>query len=135
MLAVVFLASVMPLAIPATSAEYWPTIMFFNSERSDLDKSAASVLASFPEQWHHAAPDCTVTIKGHSDALRFEPDGERLSRRRADATKVALEGLGVPAAKLIISYVGASEPLIDNQGRRPEPQNRRVEVFWSSPCN
>ncbi len=76
-----------------------------------------------------------LRIAGHADALGAEDYNLRLSRQRAESVKKELVALGVTAAQIDTTGLGAAQPLGPNQksdgSDDPEgrSKNRRAEIY------
>jgi outer membrane protein OmpA-like peptidoglycan-associated protein len=85
--------------------------------RPQLDAIAAGI--------RKLAPDRTVLIEGHTDAIGREDYNLSLSQRRADAVRDYLVRQGIDATRLKDVGLGKARPL---PGRDPDdPANRRVQ--------
>ena len=70
-------------------------------------------------------------IEGHADERGDQVYNEELSLRRAQVIKDALVARHVPADRLIVRGLGASQPLIRGATRPADHErNRRVEINW-----
>ncbi len=65
---------------------------------------------------------------GHSDNTGDEYANLLLSARRAQAVKKALVARGIPADRLLLRAMGASDPV--GNAAPASPENRRVVVTW-----
>ena len=77
------------------------------------------------------AADCPATrisITGHTDATGSESINRTLSRARAQAVADYLIASGVNADRLLVSGVGSSRPIADNESARGRERNRRIEL-------
>lgn len=70
-----------------------------------------------------------IYIQGHTDAQGEDITNEKLSRLRAYMVSIELEKLGIPRYKMILSGLGAKEPMCSNQGEEGRSGNRRVEII------
>lgn len=69
-----------------------------------------------------------LRIEGHTDSIGRAGDNLLLSRRRAEAVRVALVRRGVPAARLVVEGFGALRPIADNREESGRARNRRIEI-------
>ena len=69
-----------------------------------------------------------VSVVGHTDLSGSVTYNQGLSQRRADAVEQALIGGGIPAAAILTSFEGESNPLVPTPDGVREPSNRRAEV-------
>lgn len=76
-----------------------------------------------------------LTIAGHTDEKGEDSYNIQLSRKRAEAVKLQLVALGVPAPQVITSALGKAQPLSPNKKADgtddPEgrSRNRRAEIY------
>lgn len=91
--------------------------------RARLAELAARILEIQAEN-----PGNKVDVLGHTDRTGGEEHNERLGQQRADAVAAALAALGVPVEILRVRSLGETVPLVETE--RPEPRNRRVEVYF-----
>lgn len=71
----------------------------------------------------------TLTVVGHTDATGTENHNIDLSLRRAYAVRGYFHKQGITADRINIDGRGSSEPLVQTAKNKPEPRNRRVDVF------
>jgi OmpA-OmpF porin, OOP family len=87
------------------------------------------VLGAIAGELNAAAPRSRITVEGHTDS-----DGERaynddLSRRRADAVKERLVGVGdVSANRIAAAGFGEDVPVASNDTAEGRALNRRVVI-------
>ena len=67
-------------------------------------------------------------VEGHTDSVGLASYNERLSMRRANAVKVFLTDVGVPAARLESAGMGEGSPVASNDDGEGRQRNRRVEI-------
>ncbi|MCU0755395.1 MAG: OmpA family protein [Xanthomonadales bacterium] len=72
--------------------------------------------------------DGVVHVRGHTDDRGDPAANRRLSARRAESVKQALQSAGVPADRLRVEGVGADEPRVGNDTAEGRRQNRRIEL-------
>ncbi len=75
-------------------------------------------------------PGTKIRLEGHTDSIGTEKYNQKLSERRAEATKKYLVDKGTIAVSRIstIGY-GESNPVASNKTRKGRFENRRVEVL------
>lgn len=103
----------------------------------DVDKAtlkpggmrAANELAAFLQDY----PERTVVIEGFTDNTGTEAYNLDLSRRRADAVRLALVANGIANDRIRIQGYGEAYPVATNTTIAGRQQNRRVEVIISDP--
>jgi len=74
-------------------------------------------------------PGAKLSVSGHTDSRGATDINERLSKRRADATKDWLSRNGFDASKIITSGKGESQPIADNTTTQGMALNRRAEII------
>lgn len=74
-------------------------------------------------------PGGRVQAVGHTDKVGTEEKNTALGQDRADAVRDELTRHGIDAADVRTGSLGESVPIVDTP--KPEPRNRRVEVYFS----
>jgi outer membrane protein OmpA-like peptidoglycan-associated protein len=106
-------------------------MVFFDFDKSVLTPEANDILAKVAADYK-SGKYVAVDITGHTDTVGTEAYNKKLSVRRADAVKKALEALGVPATAIKAAGVGKKGLLVPTADGVREAQNRRAEVVFSS---
>lgn len=77
-----------------------------------------------------AAGSCrgSLRIEGHTDNVGRAAANTTLSRRRAEAVRVALISRGIAADRLIAEGFGAAKPIASNGSQEGRARNRRIEI-------
>jgi outer membrane protein OmpA-like peptidoglycan-associated protein len=77
-----------------------------------------------------AAASCpgTLLIEGHTDSDGGAAYNAALSRRRAEAVRLALVERGVPAERLSVAGYGEGRPIASNDTAVGRERNRRIEM-------
>lgn len=83
-------------------------------------------LKSLGEAANGAGRRVRLEVVGHTDRTGTPEFNQKLSRQRAEETRALLEARGIPPAWLVVSGVGATEPLRPGMAAGDEPLNRRV---------
>jgi len=73
-------------------------------------------------------PASKIRVIGYTDAVGQEKDNQALGQARADSVQAALQALGIPEAAIQTESRGANDLLVKTD--KPEPRNRRVQVFF-----
>jgi chemotaxis protein MotB len=116
----------------------------FASGQDAVQASARSSLEALAKILNSgAAAQYEVLIVGHTDAqaisagtAKMHPTNVHLSAHRAISVRRELQGMGVPADKMMVAGWGEYRPLVPNSGPKGNtPQNRRVEIFLTRPTN
>jgi outer membrane protein OmpA-like peptidoglycan-associated protein len=106
-----------------------PVDLLFAVDSAQLGPDATPVLEAIAAELNAAAPGSRITVEGHTDS-----DGERaynddLSRRRADAVKDWLVGVGgVSADRITTTGFGEDVPVASNETAEGRALNRRVVI-------
>jgi outer membrane protein OmpA-like peptidoglycan-associated protein len=112
---------------------YLPDVLF-EFDRADLTESARTKIHAVAEIVVRLAPERTLSIEGHSDAVGTEEYNLDLSLRRARSVEQELGQGGVLPEKMRTVGLGERFPVAPNRTAegRDDPtgraQNRRVEV-------
>lgn len=70
-----------------------------------------------------------IRVRGHADDVGDEGYNLELSRRRAETVGDALSEKDVPSSKVLIEFVGESEPVTDSRTPSGRAKNRRVDIY------
>lgn len=103
-------------------------VVFFDFDRATLNASGQSVLDSIAAQAKKRKDLHGVTIIGHTDTSGSPAYNQKLSQRRADAVKAALQAKGVEGSLLQSGGRGESELMVPTANNTREPANRRAEI-------
>lgn len=101
-------------------------IVFFEFDKSALTADGRRVVDSAAAAYRSGKSG--VAIAGYTDLAGTQQYNLALSKRRADAVKVALVRDGVPASAIDESWHGKENPRVPTADGVREPQNRRVEI-------
>lgn len=101
--------------------------ILFDTGKSDLKPAAqenlkqmATIMKKYPEN--------VLTVQGYTDNTGGQKINEELSRKRAEAVKVALATNGMPADTIAVQGLGPANPVADNKTSDGRMKNRRVEI-------
>ena len=129
-----------PLAVPDVKlktpslfgpAEGSATLDHFEFGKADLTpahRKKIAELATPLKRLLAEPPGGRVQATGHTDKVGTEEKNTALGQDRADAVRDELAKNGVDAADVHTSSLGESVPAVDTP--KPEPRNRRVEVYF-----
>ena len=73
-------------------------------------------------------PNLNLRVEGHTDSTGTDEINNRLSRERAAAVVVFLQGQGIPGARMTSDGYGSKFPVASNDSNDGRAKNRRVEV-------
>lgn len=88
---------------------------------------AVNELSNFLREY----PERKVMIEGFTDNIGSDSYNEELSRRRADAVRMALTSNGISTGRIQIRGYGEQYPVANNNTEAGRQRNRRVEVIIS----
>ena len=106
-----------------------PFIVFFESNKSDIDPVAAAILDNVAAAYR-SADSMQLMLAGNSDTSGTAARNQRLAQRRAENVKAYLAGRGVPDAAMSITAYGETKPLAETGDGVREAQNRNVQIFF-----
>jgi OOP family OmpA-OmpF porin len=105
-------------------------LVFFDFNKSNITTEAKDILKKVYDD--SARKDgASVNVIGHTDRSGSDKYNLALSKRRAEAVKSELVGMGVPPSDIKTEAKGESQPLVATDDGVKEPQNRRAEVTFS----
>jgi len=103
------------------------TQIFFASSSDKLTASSWEAINKVAEILKNN-PGLKIVIEGYSDNSGIEVKNLDLSKKRAAATKKALEKSGVNASRITTAGYGPQNPIADNSTPEGRLKNRRVEI-------
>jgi len=99
-------------------------LVFFDFDRSNVTQRARNIISRL------AGMNATgYRVVGHADRSGSDAYNMRLSKRRAEAVRQAFAEEGIARDKVVISWKGESDPLIQTGDGIREAQNRRSEII------
>ena len=102
--------------------------VLFENNRAEVKPGAQASLAKLAD-FLQQNPSRGVLIEGHTDSVGSAASNTTLSRRRAAAVDMALEGLGLAANRATTVGYGEDYPVTDNTSASNRALNRRVEIY------
>ena len=105
-------------------------LVFFDFDSSKVDQGGSSVLESVAAEIAKQNIS-SVNVVGHADTSGSKKYNQRLSLKRANAVRKALEARGVNANLLMVDSRGEDELMVSTADGVREPANRRVEITFS----
>jgi iron complex outermembrane receptor protein len=117
-----------PVVAPAAPKSY---LVFFDFNKSDLTPEGTTIVDTAAK---NAGPAkvTQLTVTGHTDTVGSDAYNMRLSRRRAESVAAQLEKDGIPSSEIEIVAKGKRDLLVPTADGVKEPQNRRVQIVYSS---
>lgn len=102
--------------------------VLFATGQSALLPTAQRVLDEVAVALIEQAPERTIVIEGHTDAMGSDEANQLLSQARAEAVRSYLVGRGVHPARIKAVGRGETMPIASNDKAETRAQNRRVEI-------
>lgn len=99
--------------------------VYFDYDRFTIRKEAIQVLEENAQALASALSDKNIVIEGHCDERGTESYNMVLGKRRANAVKEFLVGLGVPGDQLQVVSYGKEKPFCTDQNEQCWQENRR----------
>jgi OOP family OmpA-OmpF porin len=106
-------------------------LVFFDWNKATLTTEGMEIVKTAADN-ARASNATHLDVTGHADRSGSTAYNMALSRRRAQTVKNELVRLGIPANEIAIFAKGESEPLVPTDDGVREPQNRRVEIIYST---
>ncbi len=103
--------------------------VFFDTDQASLHPGAASKMEQLAE-FMRKHPGQRVIVEGHTDSRGPEEYNQRLSERRAEAVRDALERRGVDVGRITTRGYGETRPIASNRTSGGRQLNRRVEIVF-----
>ena len=104
------------------------TVVYFDTDSSELDESARETLRS-QAAWLELNLDARATLAGHADERGTREYNLALGERRASAVRSYMTALGVDGRRLRKVSFGKEQPAVPGSGPAAWSQNRRVETI------
>lgn len=112
---------------PAPAAQPRSFLIFFDWDKSAIRPDAQKILEAAAAA-AKAGSQVSIQLTGHADRSGPTRYNQRLSERRANAAKAALQKLGLSAGSIATVGRGEAQPLVPTDDGVREPRNRRVEI-------
>ena len=100
----------------------------FETASSRLSKSSAQIISDLATLLK-AHPSIKIRLEGHTDSVGNEQKNQRLSANRAQAVKSKLVVLEIDPTRIKAAGLGEEFPIMDNETKIGQQNNRRVEVI------
>jgi OmpA-OmpF porin, OOP family len=104
-------------------------LVFFDWDKYNITPEGMQILQAAAAHWKTGGA-VQIQVTGYTDLSGSAGYNQRLSERRANAVAVALEGMGVPRAEMVVAGRGMNDPRVPTPLGVREPQNRRVEIVF-----
>lgn len=102
--------------------------VYFDSDQADLKSDEKMRIDQLMAD--QTLETIKITLVGHTDADGDDGYNVRLSKKRVNAVKEYLIGLGFDPEKIEIDYRGEKEPVAENEQDAGKAANRRVSIEW-----
>ncbi len=99
----------------------------FNDAKFKPDPQFESNLAPF-KAWLDKYPGSKLCITGNTDLVGTTEFNQTLGLKRAEVVTKYIEGLGIPASRIITESAGESKPAAEYITREGRAKNRRTEI-------
>jgi outer membrane protein OmpA-like peptidoglycan-associated protein len=109
----------------ATVREYITRGIHFDFDKATIRSTSNGLLSDIAKTLTNN-PLWTLQIAGHTDSIGEPAYNKKLSLRRAQSVKAALEKRGISGDRLTTTGAGASAPVASNKTLEGRAQNRRV---------
>ena len=116
-----------PAPLPAVSRSMVLRGVNFRPNRVALEPAARAALAGVATAIK-GMPGSRWELQGYTSSMGNAQRNRRLSQQRAEAVKLYLTSLGVPATSLTAVGYGSQHPIATNRTRAGRLQNMRVEI-------
>ncbi len=117
----------MPAAEPVKLEEAL-FIVFFDWDKSNLSGSADEVIDAVVSEIQKRGDVSNIVITGHTDSSGAQTYNQRLSMKRANTVKSALESRGIEGDMIRVEAKGENDLLVQTDDNVREPANRRVQI-------
>ncbi len=102
--------------------------VLFDTGKSELNTSSQRSMEKIAE-FLEKKKNRNLLVEGHTDNVGSDEYNQRLSEKRAESVKGALEKLGVASGRIVTIGYGKKYPLASNDTASGKRQNRRVEAI------
>ena len=119
---------VAPPPAPAPTQRTLAADALFDVDKAEIKPAGMEKIDKLAAELRGASKIESILIVGHTDSKGSEAYNQRLSERRAQAVRQALEARGVPAGVLRSEGRGEAQPVADNRTKAGRAANRRVDI-------
>jgi OOP family OmpA-OmpF porin len=102
-------------------------LVFFDFDDDRPNTESGAVILKILDDYKIDNP-AKVNLTGHTDRAGSDAYNLKLSARRAENIRALLIDAGVPADRIVVNFVGESQPLRPTDDGVREARNRRVDV-------
>ena len=108
--------------------------VFFDTNSATIKPESYPDLDRVVTFMKQTAPSATGVVEGHTDSQGADAANMALSQRRADAVLKYLVDHGVAAGRLTAKGYGETQPVADNDRRRPRTEPPRGTAPYGLPA-
>ncbi|WP_321397416.1 OmpA family protein [Emcibacter sp.] len=118
-----------PMPEPAAGPMFdkGPFIVYFAFDSSDLDGAGRAKVAEAAAEVKKAG-EVVIMVDGYTDKAGTDAYNDKLSAKRAEAVKKALEAEGLPAKMVVLASHGECDCEVETADGVKEPRNRRATI-------
>ncbi|MFC7048918.1 OmpA family protein [Emcibacter nanhaiensis] len=118
-----------PMPEPAAGPMFdkGPFIVYFAFDSSELDGAGRTKVAEAAAEAKKAG-EIVVMVDGYTDRSGADDYNDKLSAKRAEAVKKALEAEGLPADMIVMASHGECDCEVETGDGVKEPRNRRATI-------
>ena len=124
----------MPTPAPAPAPAVAPIpqsyMVFFDFDKSTLTPEAERIITSAASDFKKGGY-VRIVVTGHTDTVGTDAYNQKLSERRANAVRIAMQKLGVDPNAIMAIGVGKNGLLVPTADQIREAQNRRAEIVFT----
>jgi OOP family OmpA-OmpF porin len=117
-----------PAPVPAPMKMPGPYVVYFEWNKSNLDKAAMDVINQVVGDVRTGKPS-VINVAGHTDTSGSPAYNLKLSQKRADVVATALKNAGVTVL-VVTSWVGEDDLAIPTGPNVREAKNRRTVIVF-----
>lgn len=111
-------------ALPPPPRRFVLNFLFESDELTDESRRLVPQILAFVR----ARPLDNVLITGHTDTMGEPQANYALGLKRATTVRSLLVAAGLDAARIEVSSLGETDPLVRTPDNTAEPRNRRVDI-------
>jgi outer membrane protein OmpA-like peptidoglycan-associated protein len=105
--------------------------ILFDFNKSNLKANSVRSLSKFITVLKDY-PDTDIEIQGHTDNVGSSAYNQVLSEKRANTVKTYLTNYNIDSKRITVKGLGEEYPKVENDTKKHQEQNRRVEFLISA---
>lgn len=122
-------APAVPVAAEAPALPAQPLVIYFETNKADINASAMQILYDAAPALKAAKP-IAIHVSGFTDTVGGKAYNQSLSERRAKAVAAQLKKLGVEGVTVEVAGFGKDKLAVPTKNNVKERLNRRAVVTW-----